>query len=174
MASLCGLAFTSPGVVVIAIDRQEFKVHFYQTGQLAAFQLFVNSEDTRKTVILVSSVFDLKQIQDTEKVHSFLLFEDVETMKKIQGINILDIVEGDTDTEWERINVTRTKLNAALRESQRPFVITDAAISYEQELTSEITFRDLVADIIKKLSTIKDQEKLSGNLTLLFKRFFVN
>lgn len=154
--NLCGLAFTSPGVIVIAIDRKEFKVHLFKTGQLAQLQLFVNSEDTRKTIILVSSVFDLKQIQDIKNIHSFILFEDIEVMKKIQGINILDIV--NDGTEWKRVTVTSTKLNAALREIGNSFTITEESISYEQELTSEITFRHLISDVVKKLESAKNKE----------------
>lgn len=160
--SLLGLAFTSPGVTVLAIDRQIFKVHLYQTGQLATLQLFVNSEDTRQTIILVSSIFDLKQIQDTKNIHSFILFEDVAVMKNIEGIHILDIEEDEAAISgYRRIGITATKLNAALRELKGPFTLTEEAISFEQELTSEITFRALVADIVKKLSTLKDAEKVT-------------
>lgn len=160
MASLTGLAYTSPAVAVLAIDHKLYKVHIYQSGQLAALHLFLQSADSRKSIVFVTSISDLAYIREEENIWGIVLFEDVEAMQKITGITIIDGVENSA--QWNRRQVSPIELNNVLsRQDTTKFDITEDALEFASKLTTPITFRELLCGILQKLSELgKEHEQL--------------
>lgn len=145
---LTGLAYTSPAVAVLAIDHAIFKVHIYKTKQLAALHLFLQSNDNRKSIVFVTSINDLYQIQDEKDIFGFVLFEDIELMNKISNINILDATS--LEDVWSRKLISPKELNSALdKECSTKFEIPQLDI--EKNLTKDVTFRSLVVEVEKML-----------------------
>lgn len=144
---LIGLAFTSPGVAFIAIDRSKYRVYYHEQSNLTDFRLFLSNKDDRKPVVFVNSVRDLVDLDKvTEgKVENFVLFEDPKVLSNIEGAVLPDFRK-DPVLEWVRITITQDKFNRILEDPSESysFLVTDKALVSSNLNTAPITFYELV------------------------------
>lgn len=170
-ASLIGLAYTNPAITVVAINNNLFKVHLYEKGQLTNLNLFLQSIDARKSVILVTSVEDLEQIQNIKNIHSFILFDELEILKNIDNIKILDV-----DKKTQTVNyVTPQFLNETLQQNfNNNFIISKKALDYRKKMTSKITFKDMVTELLEILIKLKKQNTFIEEFLIKTCQYAVN
>lgn len=170
MASLIGLAYTNPAITVVAINNELFRVHLYEKGKLTDLNLFLQNKDSRKPIILVTSVEDLKQIQEEKNIHSFILFDELDILQKIVNIKILDVNDKQKQT-----NITPKFLNETLQTINNfSFSISEEALNYRQKMISKITFKDMMIEIIEMLIKIKKQEKFIEEFLIKTCKYVVN
>lgn len=170
MTSLIGLAYTNPAITVVAIDNELFRVHLYEKGKLTDLNLFLQSTDARKPVILITSVEDLKQIQEVKNIHSFILFDELEILQKIVNIKILDV-----NDKQKQINITPKFLNEILQTTDNfSFSISEEALNYRQKMTTRITFKDMMIEIIEMLIKIKKQKEFIEEFLVKTCKYVVN
>lgn len=140
-AGLVGIAFTTPSIIVTVLDRDKFRAHLYHTP--GALHAFLQEEDTRLPIVILSSVRDLKKVEKVRGVHSFILVEDPRALFEIEGAVILDAEPDEKYTGYIKKMIRPEDLNSAL-EAPSPFSFTQAAIDALGELSSDISFRELV------------------------------
>lgn len=148
MPNLVGLAFTSPQIAIMVCDRARFRVHFYQ-NRPNELHAFLQEQDARLPVVIVKSVHDLNRVKDVEGIHAMMLFDDPETMAKIEGIKILDAETDDEYAGYKKKVASSDKLNAALLK-KGSFRLDAKAVSALRSLSKDITFRELVKTVIGK------------------------
>lgn len=154
MTSLVGLAFTSPAVAVMVIDRLKFRVHFYQQKPDDLYA-FVQDEDERLPVVLLSDVNDFYRVSQVEGVHTFLLSEDPRVLDEIPGCNLLDAKSDPKYPGYQKVMITPEDLNSALL-SDAPFEVPEEILSSLSELGDDISFRELLQATIGDLDLGED------------------
>jgi len=142
---LVGVSFTTPSVIVTVLDRDKFRAHLYHTP--SALHAFLQEEDVRLPIVILSSIRDLKKVEKVEGVHSFLLVEDPRALFEIEGAVVLDAEPEEKYTGYTKKMITPDELNDALW-STSPFSFTQAAIDALGELSSDISFHELVKLVI--------------------------
>lgn len=144
---LIGLAFTSPGVAFIAIDRSKYRVYYHEQSNLTDFRLFLSNKDDRKPVVFVNSVRDLVDLDKvTEgRVENFVLFEDPKVLSNIEGAIIPDF-KPDPVLDWVKITITQARFNELLEapSANCSFFVTDKALVSSNLNTAPITFWELL------------------------------
>lgn len=144
---LIGLAFTSPGVAFIAIDRSKYRVYYHEQSSLTDFRLFLSNKDDRKPVVFVNSVRDLVDLDKVteDKVENFVLFEDPKVLFNIEGA-ILPDFRKDPVLDWVKITITQDYFNKLLEAPSEncSFNVTDKALVSSNLNTAPITFFELV------------------------------
>ena len=146
MTNLIGLAFTSPQIAVMVCDRSKFRVHFYQKRP-SELHSFLQMEDERLPVVLVTSVRDLARVQDVEGIHSILLFDEPEAMESIHGVRILDAHREEGLPGFRKVILPKEDLNDALT-MEGSFSLTEDAKKALSDLSSEIRFRTLMKGVL--------------------------
>lgn len=145
MAKLIGLAFTSPGVTILSIDRNKYRTFYYERNTLSDFRLFLQQEDSRLPVVLVKNVRHLQELASIDTgVECFILFEDPKVLQNIKGA-ILPDFEPSVNTEWTKKLVPPDYFNALLENKEgHSFEITEKALLSSSEMSKEITFEELI------------------------------
>lgn len=141
MTNLVGLAFTTPAIAVMVIDRAQFRVHFYQ-NKPAELHAFLQEADDRLPVVLVDSAAALQRIAKVEGVHSFLLSDDPRVISEIQGAVLLD-AKVDKYSGFQKVMITPETLNAALAKSGS-FSFTQSVLDAMSSLREDVSLRELV------------------------------
>lgn len=154
MTNLIGLAFTSPQIAIMVTDREQFRVHYYQ-NRPHELHAFLQEKDDRLPVVILKSVHDLGRVKSVKGVHAMMLFDDPETMAKIDGINILDAVPDSEFSGYRKRVVPREKLNEALSKEGK-FTFDPKALGAVKALSSDITFRELVQTTVGKHEVPED------------------
>jgi len=166
MYHLIGLAFTSPTVVVPAIDGSKYRVHLYD-GAISLLKEFVTpslSTETRKAVVLLTSTHDLKQVQGITGVHAFLLFDDPAVLNLIEGINVLDCQLGPSSQGWRKIKFRPDQLNALLSvEPNGEEPVLPEVVQVAKAAAAPATLRDLMRSA---LSCLPDDAKAPVELSI--------
>jgi hypothetical protein len=147
MSKLIGLAFTSPGVAFIAIDRSKYKVYYHEQSNLTDFRLFLDKKDNREPVVFLNNVRDLIELEKIadNSVKNYVLFEDPKVLSNIEGAILPDFKQ-DVVLDWVKIQITQDDFNKLLEDSvyNNSFNVTDKAIISSNLNTSPITFLELV------------------------------
>lgn len=145
MSNLIGLAFTSPGMAILAIDRTIYRVYYHDQTTLTDFRLFLEQQDKRIPVVFVKSIRDLAALQPIGEgiVKSYLLFEDAEVLWNIEGALLPDLKE-DLVTKWEKIRITPKELNDLILSNNKPFKLTEKALKESSKMIDPITFKELL------------------------------
>lgn len=151
MANLVGLAFTSPAIAVMVIDRSKFRVHYYQ-NKPGEFHSFMQEDDSRLPVVLLSSVADLQRVHHVEGIHSFLLSEDPRVISEIPGANMLDAEPDDKFSGFKKIMISPEELNAALSTSGS-FTMPEDPSGPIASLREDITFKELLKSVVADRTT---------------------
>ncbi len=146
MTNLVGLAFTSPPIAVMVIDRTRFRVHFYQ-NKPSELHAFLQEADERLPVVLVDSAADLMRISDVEGVHSFILSEDPRVLSEINGVNLLDAEPDPKYAGFRKVMIRPETLNAALLK-RGSFSFTPQALEAMASLRDDVTLRELVQTVV--------------------------
>lgn len=146
MTTLVGLAFTSPAIAVMVIDRSRFRVHFYQ-NKPSELHSFLQEADERLPVVLVDSVQDLRRIVDVEGVHAFLLSEDPRVLSEITGITLLDAEPDPKYSGFRKIMIRPEVLNAALFKTGT-FSFTPESSEAMSALREDVTLRELIQTVV--------------------------
>ena len=146
MANLVGLAFTSPAIAVMVIDRTKFRVHFYQ-NKPSELHSFLQEQDERLPVVLLDSVLDLQRIHQVEGIHSFLLSDDPRVIAEIPGANLLDATPDDKFSGFKKIMITADDINSALLASTA-FTLPEDPASPLASLRDEISFCELLQSVV--------------------------
>lgn len=146
MSGLVGLAFCSPGIALVVMDRARFRVHLYQRkpNELHAF---LQEADSRLPVVLVTSIQDLTRLRGIQDVHSFVLFDDPEVLCRIDGIRLLDADRDDSFGTFKKTKITPERLNAALLLGGE-FNIPDDVLDSVRSLSKDISFRELFQSVV--------------------------
>jgi len=147
MTNLVGLAFTTPAIAVMVIDRARFRVHFYQ-NKPAELHAFLQEADERLPIVLVDSAQDLRRIADVEGIHAFLLSEDPRVLSEIQGATLLD-AKPDKYSGFQKVLIRPEILNAALLK-KGSFSFTQEAVDAMSALRDDVTLRELVQTVSDK------------------------
>lgn len=165
MSKLIGLAFTSPGVAVLAVDRDRYRVFYHDQSTVADFRLFLQQKDDRKPVVFVKSVRDLAELEPIGAgvVESYVLFDDPSTLTLINGIQLPDVT-GDATLGWTKVMVTPDTLNTLLDNGvNETFEITEQALAASGNLTKGITFKELLSAVEASYRELgKDSEEFVG------------
>lgn len=159
MTTLVGLAFTSPAIAVMVIDRSVFRVHFYQ-NKPAELHAFLQDTDTRLPVVLLDSVNDLRRVADVEGVHAFLLSEDPRVLSEITGTLLLDAIPDPKYAGFRKVMIRPEVLNAALKRTGS-FTLTEEAATALSSLREDITLRELVKSVLSD-NTVPEEEFLQN------------
>ena len=154
MATLVGLAFTSPAIAVMVIDRTRFRVHFYQ-NKPSELHAFLQEADDRLPVVLLESVNDLQRVQAVEGIHAFLLSDDPRVLADIQGAIVLDAEPDDKFSGFKKIMIRPDTLNAALLRTET-FVLPVDPSAPMSALRDEISFRELLQSVVADRDMDKD------------------
>lgn len=154
MASLVGLAFTSPAIAVMVIDRTKFRVHYYQNkpGELHAF---LQDEDTRLPIVLLDKVADLQKTHEVEGIHAFLLSEDPRVIADIPGANMLDASPDKKFSGFKKVMISPEELNSALL-CLGSFSLPEDTDSIMSSLHEDITFVELLNSVVADRTTAED------------------
>jgi hypothetical protein len=146
MTNLVGLAFTSPAIAVMVIDRSRFRVHFYQ-NKPSELHAFLQEADERLPVVLVDSAQDLMRIKDVDGIHSFLLSDDPRVLAEINGVTLLDAEQDPKYSGFKKVMIRPETLNAALLKTGS-FSFTQAALDAMSSLRDDVTLRELVQSVV--------------------------
>lgn len=141
MTTLVGLAFTSPSIAVMVIERSVFRVHYYQ-GKPDELHAFLQEQDKRKPIVVLTAVNELWRLRDVKKIHGFLLCEDPEILFKINGCNVLDAVSDTEYGGYKQQKIRPEQLNAALVPAGT-FQVDEAVLGTLRRLSSDISLREL-------------------------------
>lgn len=148
MTNLVGLAFTSPQIAIMVLDRDRFRVHYYQ-NRPNELHAFLQERDKRRPVVLVKSVRDLNRVKDVDGIHAMMLFDDPETMAKIEGISILDAETDEEYAGYKKRVASAAQINAALLK-KGSFRLDPKALEALGSLSNDISFQELVKSVIGK------------------------
>lgn len=152
MTTLVGLAFTTPAIAVMVIDRTLFRIHVWQ-NRPSELHAFLQEQDDRLPIVLVDSLTDLTRISSVEGVHAFLLSEDPRTLFEIDGALVLDAVP-DKYSGYKKVMIDSETLNSALLK-RGSFTVGSASLA-SVALRSDITLRELVHSVASSASLDDD------------------
>jgi hypothetical protein len=161
MAKLIGLAFTSPGVAVITVDREKYRVFYHDRSTASDFRIFLQQKDGRKPVVFLKSVRDLPELQKMGEgeVESFVLFEDPSVLCQIEGTKLPDVT-GDATIGWTKRIVTPEEFNSLLSNDEKEtFTVTEKALAVNGELTKGITFKELIQAVTASYKELQTDSK---------------
>lgn len=159
MTNLVGLAFTSPAIAVMVIDRSRFRVHFYQ-NRPSELHAFLQEADERLPVVLVDSASDLMRIADVEGIHSFLLSEDPRVLSEINGVTLLDAEPDPKYSGFRKVMIRPETLNAALIKKSS-FSFTQESLDAMASLRDDVTLREMIQTVVAD-KTLADEDFLSN------------
>jgi hypothetical protein len=160
-ARLLGLAFTSPAVVVAALDRKTFECHFYDPSLTPTLLEARSSLVARKLLIFLKSTHDLVHMQETvssdllRKASALLLFDNPEVLSLIEGMTIMDLNGSSRKDGWKHISFSAEEFIAQLsadiprvRVSMDPQDIKRRS----RKLSESITLQEIANRIAEPLS----------------------
>lgn len=159
MTNLVGLAFTSPAIAVMVIDRVRFRIHLYQ-NKPSELHAFLQEADDRLPVVLVDSAQDLIRISDVEGIHSFLLSEDPRVISEIGGATLLDAEPDPKYAGFRKVLIRPDDLNAALAKSGS-FSFTEAAVNAMSSLRDDVLLSELVQTVVTD-KLLADEDLISN------------
>lgn len=145
MPSLVGLAFTSPSIAVMVINRSMFRVHLYHNSP-EDLHSFLQEADDRLPVVLVDGISALKRLSSVDGVHSFLVTDDPLALSQIEGVVLLDAESDPMFSGHKKKNITPEELNSALLSSPPSFRLP-ASDSALDDLGDDISFREVLSTV---------------------------
>lgn len=175
MNNLIGLAFTSPGMAFLAIDRKVFRVYYHDQSTLTDFRLFLDQEDTKAPIVFVKNIRDLAELRPIGegRVKSYVLFEDPKVLSNIEGAMLPDFRK-DPVTEWLKVIITPDQFNAFLKTEIGSFTITDSAINASSQMVEPITFLELVRVIEDSFRELQQDPKDFSTLACKYVTKLIN
>lgn len=176
MNNLIGLAFTSPGMAFLAIDRKTYRVYYHDQATLTDFRLFLDQEDNKLPIVFVKNIRDLAELRPIgqDKVKSYVLFEDPKVLSNIEGALLPDFRK-DFITEWSKITITPDQFNAFLgSNSNEDFNITENAIKASSQMVEPITFLELVRVIEDSFRELQQDPKDFSTLACKYVTKLIN
>lgn len=163
MSKVIGLAFSSPGVALLSVDRKKYKLFHYERNSLSDFRLFLSSTEDKLPVVFLTNVRQLKELKDIGKeVECFVLFEDPKVLQNIEGAVSLDF-EPSTATTWKKKLVSPEEFSAALEDKEKAdFNITDKALLSSNEMIQEMSIYELMRRIQNQYEELgKNSEEIT-------------
>jgi len=145
MSGLVGLAFTSPSIAVMVINRSVFRAHLYQ-NRPDDLHAFLQDSDDRLPIVIVDGVSSLRRLSTVQGVHCFLVNDDPLAIQEVAPDALLDAEFDPLFSGFNKKNITPEDLNQALS-SPCAFSPEDSTDSKVNSLGENITFREVLSNV---------------------------
>jgi hypothetical protein len=154
------LAWTSPEIVVIDLDRDRYRAAIIRDAKSRRdLELFTEAEDPRDVVALVDGVSVLARVADVPGVKAFIVFDTVSSLRGITGAHLLDQEPGRDDCAIRRIHMD--DIHRMIAQDSTPFSVPKGVLTVSAELASKITLRELFTKIQRKGGAVVTDEFLA-------------